>query len=182
MIFCGRWLKNEALEWPRKGESAWGKGFICLQKMAFRAHQEAQEQRRGLAGHLLRRELHQVSDFGHVIVHRGKPHARASCTARCRKSDTCHRHRANPMSASCTVFPRWQCFHFGLQANPTRAGCNSSVVEMLPPPKTGKPHERESYSLQNTVAVFIMLVMRSNSKPSSRAFLRCAFLFIQTHK
>ena len=36
-----------------------------------------------------------------------------------------------------------------------------------------KPHERESYSFQNSVAVFIMLVMRSNSKPSSRVFLYC---------
>lgn len=44
------------------------------------------------------------------------------------------------------------------------------VKEKLPE-RGGKPHERESYSLQNTVAVFIMFVMRSNSKPSSRAFL-----------
>lgn len=44
------------------------------------------------------RELHQVSDFGHVIVHRGKP------------------------------------------------------------------HERESYSLQNTVAVTIMFVMHSSKE------------------
>ncbi len=67
----------------------------------------------------------QVSDFGHVI---GKPHAREL--------------------HFCQTFGR-------SKANPMSAGCNSSVVEMLPPPKTGKPHERESYSLQNTVAVTI---------------------------
>ena len=68
------------------------------------------------------RELHQVSDFGHVIVHRGKPHAHASCT----------------------VFPRWQCFHFGLQANPTRARAAQRIPEVATFPLRGKPHARES--------------------------------------
>ena len=173
MIFCGRWLKNEALEWPRKGESAWGKGFICLQKMAFRAHQAAQERRRGVAGHLLRRELHrgsggnlgnseveanptrasctyssggnistagsgkpharelhQVSDFGHVIVHRGKPHAHASCTARCRKSDTCHRHRANPTRT---------------RAAPYSRGGNVSTSGFKQTPRARELHFRENF-------------------------------------
>ena len=113
---------SEATGRARTGESARGKGFICLFKMAFRAHQAAQERRRGLAGHLLR--------------------------------------RGSPLGTN------------GLNGQTTRAraalfgGGKFSTTE-------SKPHERESYSFQNSVAVFIMLVMRSNSKPSSRVFLYC---------
>ena len=73
--------------------------------------------------------------------------------------------------------------------NPTasKPHARASCTPLHPPQNfagagAGKPHERESYSLQNTVAVTIMFVMHSSVKPSSRAFLRCTFLFIQTHK